>query len=50
MVGWHHRLNGQESDKLQEVVKDRGTWRGTVQGTAKSWHDGATEQQGHRAS
>ena len=23
MVGWHHRLNGYEFSKLQEMVKDR---------------------------
>ena len=23
MVGWHHWLNGQEFEKLQEIVKDR---------------------------
>ena len=26
MVRWHHRLNGHELSKLQEIVKDRGAW------------------------
>ena len=26
MVGWHHQLNGHESSKLWEVVKDRKAW------------------------
>ena len=26
MVGWHHGLNGMNLSKLQEMVKDRGTW------------------------
>ena len=35
MVGWHHRLNGRELIKLQEIVKDRETWHAA--GVAKSW-------------
>ena len=23
MVGWHHRFNGQDFDKLWDIVKDR---------------------------
>ena len=23
MVGWHHRFNGNEFEKLQDIVKDR---------------------------
>ena len=23
MIGWHHRLNGYQLSKLQEMVKDR---------------------------
>ena len=26
MVEWHHRLNGYESAKLQEIVKKREAW------------------------
>ena len=24
MIGWHHRLNGHDLNKLQEIVKDIG--------------------------
>ena len=34
MVEWHHRLNGMSLSKLQEIVKDRGTWRAAVHGVA----------------
>ena len=39
MVGWHHQLNGHESERvsLQETVKDREAWRAAVHGAAKSW-------------
>ena len=36
MVGWHHWLNGQEFEKLQEIVKDREAWQAVVHGVAKS--------------
>ena len=26
MVVWHHQLNGHESSKLQEMMKDREPW------------------------
>ena len=26
MVDWHHRLNGHEFGKLQDLVIDRETW------------------------
>ena len=32
MVGWCHRLNGHESSKLWEVVKDRKAWHAAVPG------------------
>ena len=36
-VGWHHRLNGLESHKLWEIVKDREAWRAAVCRVTKSW-------------
>ena len=36
MVGWHHGLSGHESEQVQEMVKDRGTWRAAVHGVEKS--------------
>ena len=36
MVGWHHRLNGHESEQARELVMDREAWRAAVHGVAKS--------------
>ena len=36
MAGRHHWLNGHELSKLQEIVKDRETWRAAVHAVAKS--------------
>ena len=36
MAGWHHRLNGHESEQLRETVRDRGDCRATVHRVAKS--------------
>ena len=37
MVGWHHQLNGHESEQLWEIVKDRKAWCAAVHGVTKSW-------------
>ena len=41
MAGWHHWLNGHES----EIVKDRGAWCAAVLGVTKSQTRLAAEQQ-----
>ena len=33
MVGWHHRLNGQE---FEQMVKNREAWCAAVHGVTKS--------------
>ena len=37
MVGWHHRLNGHESEQRQGLVMDREAWGAAVHEVAKSW-------------
>ena len=36
MVGWHHWLDGHESE-LRELVMDREPWHAVIHGVAKSW-------------
>ena len=36
MVGWHHRLNGQNLSKFQELVMDREALHAAVPGVSKS--------------
>ena len=36
MVGWHHRLDGHEFEKLRELGMDKGAWQATVHGVTKS--------------
>ena len=36
MVGWHHRLNGHESEQTREIGKDREAWCAAVHGMGKS--------------
>ena len=35
MVGWHHRLNGHESEQTPEVGDE--AWHAAVLGVTKSW-------------
>ena len=37
MVGWHHQLDGQESEQAPRVVMDREALCVAVHGAAKSW-------------
>ena len=37
MAGWHHWLDGRESEWIQELVMDREAWRTAIHGYAKSW-------------
>ena len=36
MAGWHHRLNGRESEQVLETVKDREAWGAAVHGVTES--------------
>ena len=36
MAGWHHRLDGRESE-LWGLVMDRVAWRAVIHGVAKNW-------------
>ena len=36
IVGWYHRLNGQEFEQVRELVMDREAWHAAVRGVAKN--------------
>ena len=44
MAGWHHRLNGDESEQAPEVGDRQGSLHAVVHGAANR-HDRASEQQ-----
>ena len=35
MVGWDHRCDGHEFEKLRELVRDREAWHAAVHGVTK---------------
>ena len=49
MVGWHHYSMNMSFCKIQEIVKDGGSWPATVHGVANCWtqlRDGTTNTVG----
>ena len=36
MTGWHHQLNGHETEELHELVIDREAWRAVIHGVTES--------------
>ena len=36
MAGWHHGLDGRESEWIRELVMDREAWRAAIHGVTKS--------------
>ena len=45
MARWHHGCDGHELGKIQEMVRDRGTWHAAVHGTQRVGHNWMTQQQ-----
>ena len=50
MVGWHHRLNGQNLSKLQKTVKGGKSGMLQSMGLQRVGHDLMTEQQSQGGS
>ena len=43
MVGWHHRLDGHESEQALGVSDGQEAWHAAVHGVTESGYDGETE-------
>ena len=37
MVGWHHQIEGHESEQTPEMVKEREAWHAAVHMITKNW-------------
>ena len=37
IVGWHHRLNGHESEQTPGIREGQGSQHAVIHGVAKSW-------------
>ena len=37
MVGWHHQIEGHESQQTPEMVKEREAWHAAVHMITKNW-------------
>ena len=37
IVGWHHQLDGHESEQATADSEGQETWRAAVHGVAKTW-------------
>ena len=36
IIGWHHRLNGHESEQTPGLTEGQGSWHAIIHGVAKS--------------
>ena len=37
MVGWHHQIEGHESEQTPEMVKERESWHAAVHVSTENW-------------